>query len=692
MNLGKDIRKRVRHGTQMPAVVIDVVGSSASARLSANGAIYRNLSVVGGPAQIGDPCYVDLTTPKPTIVMVSKSWLTEDDLNRALRRLQFGLGTGFDIDRIWVFAPGAGATPYSRDGSGLYDALQGASSGSKVVVPAGEISGSFEIPKGVELEGMGAERTRIFGVITGADQASMNGIWVQSSSAYAAIGPSTGKFYVYKCVISACQGTGFHQPSGGQTDIQYSSLIGEGGYAAKNDGTLNVRHSGVYGLTDWFDGNVNVYSITEINPICESQELLSRNVSGYSLGSFYTQTNDADTQPCLFDSNATLNEAIVRSESVNWAHQAVSSNKHIYSMAYGQPSIQEFEIASESVINTYSSSGWDIAAISLRKDREVILLRYNDQNVYNLVVYNFSTGAENIVWESDANKTYYEICLVSYNASGTVKTALVMMTMDEYYNQHCVLNLYNGSTVVETKDEIIYYCNSFFIYSQPAIVNGKLIFNVVTVAQDSNDRFTIFYIFDFLQGTLTSITHKPVNGSWGTPEVYEVGGHPDLNRLYFTMYYREAAVDLSIGYIDLSDNSITFLRDTSSLYWQFVWGKDKCYTIEISTTTTYVYEATDIDNELFIISDLGGKANITDGMSANLDENGRIWVWDNTNQKLLGYNIETGNYITLDTTISKTTVSPNRVPFSLHGNKFLFNIVRPSSGIQRLYLLYPSEA
>jgi hypothetical protein len=52
-----------------------------------NGAIVHNLRVIGGPVDIGDEVSVDYTTPEPTIIAVSKSWLTDDDLQRALKKI-----------------------------------------------------------------------------------------------------------------------------------------------------------------------------------------------------------------------------------------------------------------------------------------------------------------------------------------------------------------------------------------------------------------------------------------------------------------------------------------------------------------------------------------------------------------------------------------------------------------------------
>lgn len=83
-----NIRKVSRTATHYPAVIVDSHGGKASARLSTNGATVHNLDVIGGPVDIGDSVIVDYTTPDPTIIATSKSWLTQEDLDRALAGIQ----------------------------------------------------------------------------------------------------------------------------------------------------------------------------------------------------------------------------------------------------------------------------------------------------------------------------------------------------------------------------------------------------------------------------------------------------------------------------------------------------------------------------------------------------------------------------------------------------------------------------
>jgi len=82
----KSTRETVKRGAQFPAVVTEAMGPRASARLSGNGAIIHNLVIVGGPVEIGEKVMVDYTTPEPTIVAVSKEWLTLADIERMIKK------------------------------------------------------------------------------------------------------------------------------------------------------------------------------------------------------------------------------------------------------------------------------------------------------------------------------------------------------------------------------------------------------------------------------------------------------------------------------------------------------------------------------------------------------------------------------------------------------------------------------
>jgi len=83
----KNVRKVTKGGTQYPAIIVDAHGGRASARLSMNGATVHHLQVIGGPVEIGDVVSVDYTTPEPTIVATSKEWATQEDIDRAIKKI-----------------------------------------------------------------------------------------------------------------------------------------------------------------------------------------------------------------------------------------------------------------------------------------------------------------------------------------------------------------------------------------------------------------------------------------------------------------------------------------------------------------------------------------------------------------------------------------------------------------------------
>lgn len=84
----QNIRNVSRTATHYPGTIVDVHGGKASARLSGNGATVHSLDVIGGPVEIGESVTVDFSTPDPTIIATSKSWLTMDDLMRELAKLK----------------------------------------------------------------------------------------------------------------------------------------------------------------------------------------------------------------------------------------------------------------------------------------------------------------------------------------------------------------------------------------------------------------------------------------------------------------------------------------------------------------------------------------------------------------------------------------------------------------------------
>jgi hypothetical protein len=268
--LTRNIRASTKRGNLIPAIIVDAFGTGASARLSSNGAIYRNLPVIGGPANIDDKCYVDLTTPKPTIVMTGKTWATQEDIDNAMRRTRIGGEGGgeFDYDQIWLFKETAGAIGFSRNGDGFLSALAQAAKGDTIVVPNGVMNvGTCTIPQQVDIKGQGKRNTVIYGDVTMDICASLINLSIFGQ----VIGSSSGYTEILDCRVKNTSAYGVNQPSGGQMTIRGSHIQGTPS-AVNNDGRVDMFHTTVYPYS--FSGSVlvNTYSVTEFEePECEEE-------------------------------------------------------------------------------------------------------------------------------------------------------------------------------------------------------------------------------------------------------------------------------------------------------------------------------------------------------------------------------------------------------------------------------------
>ncbi len=259
--IAKDIKRNVKRGTQYPAVVVDVHGTRASARLSTNGAIVHNLSVIGGPVLIGEVVSVDYTTPEPTIVTVSKEWLTEDDLARALRKLGADSFLNRFSWKILNFAAGELINVYDPSDAGLNDAIAATPSGGSILLPPITLSEAHSFV-GISVVGMSRQHTIIGGKVTvGADGSLENlSVIVTGTGALAGVeGGTAGDFIIQNCdVLVTNSGAGFTCAihDNGTTLRVYSSYLSASGgtsYAAwSSSGGIYIYSGKCYGATDVF--------------------------------------------------------------------------------------------------------------------------------------------------------------------------------------------------------------------------------------------------------------------------------------------------------------------------------------------------------------------------------------------------------------------------------------------------------
>lgn len=264
--INKNIRNAVKRGTQYPAVVIDVHGSRASARLSTSGAIVHNLAVIGGPVAVGELVSVDYTTQEPTIVAIAREWLTESDLNAALKKL----GNDSFLNRfswkILNFAQGELINVYDPSDDGFDEAIAGTPSGGHVLLPSIELEDDHSVSGGVRIVGMSRSATIINGQLSlggdgGVENLKIYNAASSSSPLFGIKGAGLGTAIIQNCDISAINsgsGSAYALNDNGVTMYVYNSKIygsassGSGYAAFSSGGNIYLYGGSAYGSDDLF--------------------------------------------------------------------------------------------------------------------------------------------------------------------------------------------------------------------------------------------------------------------------------------------------------------------------------------------------------------------------------------------------------------------------------------------------------
>ena len=166
--LQKQIRSSVKSGTSVPGIVVDVFYSKATVQLSGNGAIMRNLSVIGGPVEVGQIVEVDFTTPTPTVVAKGGEWASIDDLSKAIAGIGDLSLSGAFTWQILTFSNGVLESTYGPDSNGLANALNELQDGV-IYIPAVTIAGDFSTDNQVAIVGMHRDKTIIQGSLQTAN-------------------------------------------------------------------------------------------------------------------------------------------------------------------------------------------------------------------------------------------------------------------------------------------------------------------------------------------------------------------------------------------------------------------------------------------------------------------------------------------------------------------------------------------
>jgi hypothetical protein len=81
-NLSRQVRRTAKSASSISGTIVDVSGDTGSVRLSTNGALMRNLKVMGGPVAIGQIVDVNFSTSLPVIVAYSSGGITSNDASK----------------------------------------------------------------------------------------------------------------------------------------------------------------------------------------------------------------------------------------------------------------------------------------------------------------------------------------------------------------------------------------------------------------------------------------------------------------------------------------------------------------------------------------------------------------------------------------------------------------------------------
>ena len=732
--ISKTVRTAVRSGTSVPATIVDIISSSrASARLSGNGAIYRNLVVIGGPAQKGDSCHVDLTTPEPTIIMVGKTWMTEDDVNRMLKKLpKSSAGSTFDIDKIWVFSSSVGATPYSRDGDGLKDALSGASPGDKVVVPAGSITynEAYTVPEKVNVVGFGRERTIIYQKVYLNRGSSLSHISIindaySSYDEFAVSGPTYGGATVNNCTLTCFQdsiGTAVaaFQPSGGKMLVQYSSLRGEAclacGYASRADGTMIIEHSSLHGNAGWFPAYdpTTVYSCTELEimddiDLTNATQVDSVGINFHTLSSTNTLQGTAVMQyPYIYyEDRNTYTLKMCELDIVNSSLIEVSiatQEPNIYGK-YSYRSIWDFAGERKVAIFSCTDTGEDVVATYVNFATEEESPGDGTQEMFR---YSADTcESEDSAWEGWTLTQYRpevfhsivtedNAYLVSANHCSALKEIepevwrytmalqiyvydFTSMSISDYYFE----DLYSGG-----KEE--YQSGGVVFGDTVSKIRGRVSFCVNSELDggEGPDFGEVEFFVVYPKHSVVDVVYYELSSL--EPFCYDYVPYRDLDRMYFMMQNSGDAT-AKLGYVTVCAPALTIVSDLDSADGGLAYSATKSYYVT-GSGAVYDLETYGSNPAILTMDTEGATLSMINRLCIQIDDVGnRIWIFAHDGEeqygRLVGYDLG-GNLPprTIQTEIEEATASPYRTILRLYQDTFIVTLYRHDLGTEYYYV------
>jgi hypothetical protein len=473
--------------------------------------------------------------------------------------------------------------------------------------------------------------------------------------------------------------------------------------------TLHISHSKVYGTEDWFNGDPDVYSVTEADSFCEPDVSLWRNYrpnGNLSAPIFGIEPLNGFTTLDGIGSN------LIRAKVLSTAppQAVVSSTNYIYWIdPTTTDGIGEYELATDTVTHVFTIASGTIRQISLVEERKVAVVVYTTSYDYEVRLYDFETETYDVLFtrlgtviEGGATNAYVLMALVSVDDL-TLAVSRKLKYPDsppDYVTPYGVVDVYNHTTTERdtyeimgvTREDVDGY-GATAMADAPTIVNGKLIFSFdlsgMEIYGTSTDICEApYFIFD-ISSRVLSVAIDVAPG-YGNQKNFQMAGHNDLNRVYLLAEGHSGSLFLDHGYLDLSTGTFTWSGGVGfTATGGFIQGADKCYFYKMTGTSSFIlYEVTDIATGILTFNP-GTSLTKFDQLCSNVDEvNNRIWFYRSATE-LRGYDITAGTYIDLSTGVPAPVATPNRSYLVLQGSKMLITVYRSASNTVSLYVVRP---
>ena len=446
---------------------------------------------------------------------------------------------------------------------------------------------------------------------------------------------------------------------------------------------VTIHSSVVYGTTDWFDGDVKVHSVTEYE---ECPELLFRNV-GSSHNHFGNDPVMYSTENPDGDINPNTAQLVIQNNQTSlnlWG--IVSSKDYLYYMDKATVGfVYRYNIATATIESVEVLKGIDDIyfwpfSISLLDEGKLIVCGQRGTDS-NLMLVDFDAVTCTQLYYVDHNPGAYNgevLTMLGVNVNGVFKTIDIYDRFDAAGAPTIAARIYNHSTDTHTDvsiNPLSVATNgiwSLSYYAKAGVFGNKVILTLRTSFSDLIDGGyeASIIIFDLANETVSKVVHGGGN-NW-QPEFYEISPYLSLNRVYFTIFDWDDDNQYGVCYLDMSDDSLHFVKEFDSYDWELITGQDNSYLHRNGE----FYDLADLDNDIF--SAVYNWA--SDHRVRNIDDlNNRYWIWRGAIQSFVGYLLTDGS----TTTIQFLSIpSSTATIVSIQGQKIVLATVTTPGGVR----------